>query len=587
MATPAQAAGSSVVRNSMTVAAWLLISRITGFARVAVIGAVLGPTYLGNTFQALNSLPNMIMYNLLLGELFVALLMPSLVRLVDVGDRRRVERVAGAFLGMVTVTFLVVAVLIIAAGPLLLRLLTLGVEDQAAAAAQRRVGLLLLAVVMPQVILYGLTATAIAIMNAHRRFVLASAAPALENLGVMATLGAYALHFGMGTTVESVTSAQTLLLGLGATAAVGLHAAAQWWGAWRLGIRLFPRVGWRDPEVRELVRRAIPSVGYAWLKTVRLFAALVVANRVAGGVVAFQLAQIFLALAVALGVRAVTTPLRPELARLYVDGKPQQFRDQLLRGMSFVHFLTVPAAVAYFVLAEQLAKAVSFGEMATGAGVVLVAWSLAAQAPGLLGDARFEVALEGSYARRDARSPFYCQALCTAIALVGMVVAFVLPSGVTVLVALGLAMSASSLVAGWGLWRRVVVTLPKNKERAMPATLRTSAAAFLMSVPAFAVASAVPIWAEGRVANLTGVVAASVVGMIVYAALQRMWRSPELNSLVAELRRTHPGQRPNSPPSGTSPSTGATGREHRKPLRRLGRPDRSSARNASNEEEGR
>jgi putative peptidoglycan lipid II flippase len=538
MATPARAADSSVVRNSMAVAAWVLVSRITGFARVAVIGAVLGPTYLGNTFQALNSLPNMIMYNLLLGELFVALLMPSLVRLVDARDRRRVERVAGAFLGMATVTFLVVAVLIIAGGPLLLRLLTLGVQDQAAAVAQRRVGLLLLAVVMPQVILYGLTATAIAVMNAHRRFVLASAAPALENLGVMATLGAYALHFGMGTSVESVTSAQVLLLGLGATAAVGLHAAAQWWGAWRLGIRLFPRAGWRDPEVRELVRRAIPSGGYAWLKAVRLFAALVVANRVAGGVVAFQLAQTFVALAVALGVRAVATPLRPELARLYVDGKPQQFRDQLLRGMSFVHFLTVPAAVAYFVLAGPLAKAVSFGQMATGAGVVLVAWALAAQAPSLLGDARFEIALEGSYARRDARSPFYCQALYTAIALAGMVVAFVLPSGVTVLVALGLAISAGSLVAGWDLWRRVVVTLPRIKERAMPATLRTSAAACLMSVPAFAVASAVPAWAEGRLANLTGVVAASVVGMIVYIALQRMWRSPELSSLVAELRRT-------------------------------------------------
>ena len=78
-----------------------------------------------------------------------------------------------------------------------------------------------------------------------------------------------------------------------------------------------------------------------------------------------------------------------------------------------------------------------------------------------------------------------------------MVVAFVLPSGVTVLVALGLAISAGSLVAGWDLWRRVVVTLPKNKEWAMPATLRTSAAACLMSAPAFAVASAVPTWAGG------------------------------------------------------------------------------------------
>jgi putative peptidoglycan lipid II flippase len=544
MVTPARArptAELSVVRSSMAVAAWVLVSRITGFGRVAMIGAVLGPTYLGNTFQAMNSLPNVVMYDLLMGGLLVPLLMPSLVRLVDARDRRGVERMAGAFLGMVTLTFLVVAALGIAVGPLLLRLFSLGVEDRAAELAQRRVGLLLLAVVMPQVVLYGVATTATAVMNAHGRFVLASAAPALENLGVIATMGAYALRFGSETGVESVTSAQVLLLGLGATAAVGLHAAAQWWGVRRLGIRLLPSAGWRHPDVRELVRRAIPSVGYAWLKAVRFFAALVVANRIAGGVVAFQLAQAFLAMALALCARAVATPLRPQLARLHADGKPEQFRDQLVRGMAFVHFLTVPATLAYVVLAGRLAQAASFGEMATDAGVALLALSLAALAPALLGDARFEIALEGSYARRDARSPFLSQALCTAIALAGMLIAFALPSGAAVVVALGLAVSAGSLVAGWDLWRRVVVTLPHGGERALPATLRASAAACLMAVPAYAVATS----AGEHAPDIIAVVAAAVVGIVVYVALQRLWRSPELQLLVAALRTTpaRPGDR--------------------------------------------
>ena len=43
----------------MVVSAWTLVSRTTGLGRVIVIGAVLGPTFLANTFVATNTIPNM------------------------------------------------------------------------------------------------------------------------------------------------------------------------------------------------------------------------------------------------------------------------------------------------------------------------------------------------------------------------------------------------------------------------------------------------------------------------------------------------------------------------------------------------
>ena len=82
---PVDTASASVPRNSITVSAWTLVSRVTGFARVAVIAAVLGPTYFGNTFQAINQLPNLIIYGLLMGSLFSSLLVPSLAVLL--GER--------------------------------------------------------------------------------------------------------------------------------------------------------------------------------------------------------------------------------------------------------------------------------------------------------------------------------------------------------------------------------------------------------------------------------------------------------------------------------------------------------------------
>ena len=50
-----------------------------GLVRLVFVAAILGATYLGNTYQAINALPNLIYYQLLAGSLFVSLLVPPLV----------------------------------------------------------------------------------------------------------------------------------------------------------------------------------------------------------------------------------------------------------------------------------------------------------------------------------------------------------------------------------------------------------------------------------------------------------------------------------------------------------------------------
>ena len=188
---------TSLARNSMSVARWTLLSRVTGFARAVAVAAVLGPTYLGNTFQAANTLPN-ITFELLTGSLLGSLLVPALVSHVDARRARDVERVAGGFLGVAIGGFLLVAVAGVVAGPLILGLLTSTVGDPAVAEAQQRVGLILLAMLMPQVVLYGIAGIGAAVMNAHGRFALAAFAPTMENIGVMATMALYVALYGIG-----------------------------------------------------------------------------------------------------------------------------------------------------------------------------------------------------------------------------------------------------------------------------------------------------------------------------------------------------------------------------------------------------
>lgn len=520
------ASSSRLARNSLSVAKWTLVSRITGFARIVMVAGVLGPTYLGNTFQATNTLPN-VAFELLTGSLIASLLVPALVRHVDARRSDEVERVAGGFLGVALAGFIAVAVLGILGGPLILTVLSSTVSNPELAEAQRDVGFLLLALLMPQVVLYGIAGICGAVMNAHGRFALSAAAPSLENLGVMATMALFFTLYGTGGSIESIGSAPLLLLGVGTTGAVALHAAVQWWGARRLGVRLVPRAGWRDPEVRAVLRRTRPSVGYAALNATRVFAFMVAANSLAGGVVAFSLALQFLHLPTALGARPVALALLPDLARLYQSRTLDRFRDEFVRSVGLITFLAVPATVVYAALAVPLAEAASFGELATERGIALLAASVGGVALGVLGESVFVMATHAAYALDDPRSPFIAMVLRTILSLAGMGIALTLSGGTATLLALGLAISAGNLVsAGW-LVRRLTRVLPTGSERLVPPLARATTASAVMVLPAYIVANGVP-GDGGDAASVLAIALAGLVGSVTFIAVQRTLRSPEL-----------------------------------------------------------
>jgi putative peptidoglycan lipid II flippase len=531
---PPDADGGALAKNSLAVVSWTVVSRASGFVRVAVVAAVLGPTYLGNIFQATNSLPNLT-YAALTGSLFANLLVPPLVRRIDAGDRRRTQALACAFMSIALAAFAVVATAVVLAGPLVLRLLSAGVADPSAAAAQRRVGYVLLVMFIPQLLMYTVVGTAEAVMNAHGRFALPSAAPALENVGIIATMVATALIYGTGDALVGPGTGPLLLLGIGTTSAVALHAAVQWWGAHRVGVTLLPRGGWGEPEIRSIVRRALPSLGYSTLDVVQPFGAIIVANRVPGGVIAFQFAYNIYALPYALGSRPVAVALLPRLSRLAQAGAVQRFRDQLVRGASLVAFVAVPAGVAFVVLAAPIAAAVTFGRMATGQGRFLVALSLASLGPAVIGSASLLLATYACYARNDAGAPLRAVLLRAAVAVAGMAVAFLVPGGAAALFTVGLTISVAELVGGSWLAARLRHELPRGGAPLVRPLLRTAGASILMAGPAYLLADRLPVLLP--VSGHLTIVMTAVAGAAVFLAVQAWWRSPELASLAAGVRQ--------------------------------------------------
>ena len=535
VATEELTSASSTARDSMTVGLWTSVSRASGVVRVIVIGAVLGPTFFGNVYQLTNTLPNLIFYGFLAGSLLCSLLVPALVRHIDAGRPDETARVGGGFLGVAMVALVTVAPVAVVALPLLLRLGTIGHSD-ALVDGQMAQTRLLLVLAVPQVFLYAVIASATAVSYAHRRYTLAAAAPAVENLGVIAVLGAVAAFYGVDhADASTVSTGELVLLGLGSTAAVAAHASLQWWGARRFGVSLRPRRGWRDPEVRAVIGRANRSLLQSGLLAAQLLLLLVVASRVAGGTVAMQISFNFYHLPLALAAAPVSLALLPRLARLENRSERQGFADAFVRAVGLAVFLVTPAAFGYIVLADPLAHSIAAGQMGSGAGVAMVAASLAAVALGLVGETFFVVSTQAAYSRGDAGLPLVSMAL-QSVACFALAVPALLVEGQGVVAVLGGAYALASLVGGLHLFVRVRRSCGESSQRLWPSMLRVAAAVAVMVPVVHVCADLVTSAVAGRTGWVLAVVVGSLAGALSSGAVHLALRSSELSWLLEGLR---------------------------------------------------
>lgn len=527
---PVRPGQSALVTNSMTGSIWTLVSRMTGLARILVLGAVLGATYLGNTYQGMNALPNLVYYQILAGSLFVSLLVPPLMRHIREGDQERADTLVRGFFGGVLVLGMIAMAAIMVAAPLILHVFSLGVSDPHSAADQRRVGLVLLLLFAPQIPLYVVAGTGAAVMNAYGRFALAAGAPTIENVGIMVTLLAVAVVYGTGGTLSNVTTTEIVILGLGTTGAVALHATLEWLGARRSQPSMRPGLAWNDPEVRTVLVRIRAVLAYTGLATLQLVVTMVIANRVAGGLVAFQLALNFFYLPTAIVTWPVARALVPRLAVFHQTGDAVAFREELGKALGLACFVTVPIAAAYAASAHQIADIVAFGRLDTANAIEYVAVSLIALSPAVIGETAFILGTYALYAQEDVRAPVRSMLVRVATTVILMIPA-TQAHGSQVLLLIGAAFSGGSFVGALHAWHQVDRRTPAGRSRSIRMLARTGLASVVMvAVGALAWKLTGDLGAS-RPAELIRFGLAAAAGGTAYLGAQSWLGAPEMRLL--------------------------------------------------------
>jgi putative peptidoglycan lipid II flippase len=404
---PVDIATQSLARPAAVMAVGTALSRLTGLGRVVAMAFALGvaESRLADAYNLANTLP-LVLYELVLGGILTSVFIPVLVEELRTKPRDEAWR---SISGLVTTAVLMLCfltVVTLAIAPVVIDLFTGRVPD-ADAATQRDLATFFLRVFAPQIALFGASALAAGLLNAHGRFAVPTFAPIVNNLILIAT---FLIFAAVTTGVTSSAEAEAdlglkLLLGAGATAAVACMAAINWAYVLRLPGKLRPRLDLRNPVLRKLARLSAWTIAYVITNTAGLAVSFYLANGVQGGLTAYVTAFAFFQLPIGIAATSIVTALVPQLSAHHIDGREEAFRARLAGGAQTLTFLMLPATAAFVVLAEPLIRVLLEHGIVSTKSTELVASLLRLFAVGLLPFAVYQLLMRAYYTRQDAKTP--------------------------------------------------------------------------------------------------------------------------------------------------------------------------------------
>lgn len=526
---PSESGGVARSAAGMGVAA--AISRAFGAVRVLAIAAILGTTYLGNTFQSSNSLSN-IVFELLAAGALSAVLVPSFVTLFDAGQDAEAEGLASELLGLATLVLGVVALIGVAASGLLARVLTSAVDDPVIAAQQRSLTTFLLWFFIPQIVLYGLGAITTAILNARRSFVVPALAPIGNTIVMVGFLVVFRVLAGSDPGLE-LTLLEKSLLGLGGTLGVVAFVAMPTIALLRDGFRL--RISFRRTHAQ--LGRLLRLSGWASVQhgfaALLLGAAIVAGGGVEGGVVAYQVGWYFFLAPYGIVSQPLHTTILPELVNEHSSGDMDAFRASTRWAMDSMCVLLLPISGLCLTLSIPAMSVLAFGSAGAADGVNMLAASLASLGLGLVPYGAFFLLARVSYVFGDSRTPALAGGLVALVGVVVMGVSAVVTGGTRLVFMLGIAHTVAFTVGSLALLvllrgRVGGWVLPVLGWKALVATVASAAVTWTLH----------EAWGpSGKMSQTVALVVLSTVALAIYVGAMRVLGVPIVRRLP--FRRHH------------------------------------------------
>jgi putative peptidoglycan lipid II flippase len=547
---------AALVSRSWAMAFATLISRLTGFARIVVLAAILGAA-LSSAFSVANQLPNLVAA-LVLEATFTAIFVPVLAR-AEQGDADGGAAFVRRLVTLTTALLVVATALSVVAAPLLVRLM-LGRAPQVNEPLTTAFAYLLL----PQVLAYGLTSVFMAILNTRNVFGPTAWAPVVNNVVALATLGVYlAVPGELSVDPVRMGNAKLLVLGIGTTLGVFAQTGVLLVALQRQRVSLRPLWG-IDERLKRFGAMASAMVLYVVISQL----GLVIGNQIASTAAASGPAiynYTWLVLQLPYGMIGVTvlTVVMPRLSRNAAADDTRAVLADLSLATRLTLITLIPIVAFMTVGGPAIGSALfaygHFGEVDAGylgAAIALSAFTLIPYGLVLL-------QLRVFYAREQPWTPIVLILVITAVKIAGSVLAPHLTHDPKLVAGfLGLANGVGFLagaLVGYYLLRRAL--LPKGGHLIDVGTVRTILVTIVASMLAGLVAHVADrllglarLTAHGGAGSLLRLVVLAIIMLPIMATVMVRAGVPEAQAALDAIRRRISGRDPRTPVASRKPA---------------------------------
>lgn len=364
-----------------------LLAQVLGFLRTKLVNANFPAVGLHSTdsyFAAFN-IPDFFFYTISAGALGVAF-MPVLADHLARGDRKRMWELVSSLLNLLSIIMAAVALIIfIFAEPLIHHIVGTGLKGQ-----HLHDAVVIMRLLSLNPLLFTISGILTATQQAVGRFFFYAIAPLFYNVAIIVSIYVFKHNIGL------------VGLGVGAMAGAILQLLVVLLGTYGTGLRWHPMIMWRHSDFRQVLRNLPPrslDQGIDQLESI-------VETRVASGlgqgsVSYYSNAYTLMTAPVLLIGTAISTAVFPRLNNRLSHGRPDLFRQDFLRILRLIIWITMPIVVICFFGRGYLARLIfsrNSNDIALVFGFLTVA---------IFFRTIYTIISRWFYAQKDTKTPLY------------------------------------------------------------------------------------------------------------------------------------------------------------------------------------
>ena len=396
---------ATLYRNFLSVGGLTLLSRVVGFARDALMAAVLGAGPAADAFYAAFRFPNL--FRRLFAEgAFNTAFVPMFSGALEQKGHDYARDLAARLMAWLVVAVLVLTILAEIFMPWVMIPFVPGFLDDK---EKFDLTVLLTRILFPYLACMSLMAAYGAILNSLNRYFAAAFAPVIlniVNIAVLIPLVTFAVQEPESATVWVAIA--TVIAGVAQLATV-------WWAVRRAGFLpkfQLPRI---DPEVRRFWALALPAVITGGITQVNLFIGTIIASGAASAISYLYYADRLYQLPLGIIGIAIGTVLLPVLSGHLKGGRLVEARDTQEQSLLVSMLLSMPAATALIALAVPIVRVLFERGEFDAVATVETADALIGFAAGLPAFVLIRVLQPGFFAREDTTTPTIFAAISVAV----------------------------------------------------------------------------------------------------------------------------------------------------------------------------